>query len=155
MTDTPTQHTAQPGPNHGRAPGALSLIKLYGIAMLVFLALDIPWLNSMTPALYQAELGHLMADDPNFIAALLFYVMYIAGCLYLVVLPSVSVKQAAIRGAVLGLIAYGTYDMTSLAVFKDWPVYVSVIDMVWGSFLTASVCLVSRSYWAKVAGADY
>ena len=129
---------------------ATDLLKLYGVGLLAFLALDVPWLQIMSPAVYRVELGHLMADSPNLLAAFGFYALYIAGCLYLVVIPSASIKEAATRGGVLGLIAYGTYDMTGLAVFKDWPAYLSFLDMIWGTFLTASVCSVSRWFMKRL-----
>lgn len=84
-----------------------------------------------------------MADKPNLGAAGLFYLIYITGLVVFVVQPAVqkeSIMYAASRGALFGLVAYATFDLTSLAVLKNWPVKITVIDLIWGSVLTASVC---------------
>jgi uncharacterized membrane protein len=110
------------------------------IATLVVMAImDGAWLSFATAKLYKPGIGHLMAANPVWPAAVIFYLMYAAGVTYLIVLPAVAgggAGSALLRGAVLGLVAYGTYDLTSLAIMNGWPVYITVADMVWGAVLT-------------------
>ena len=84
-----------------------------------------------------------MAKKPNLLAAGLFYAIYVVGVVVFVVQPAVAEKSlgyAALRGALFGLVAYSTFDLTSQAVFKDWPAKVTVVDLLWGTVLTAGVC---------------
>ncbi|MDO8879518.1 MAG: DUF2177 family protein [Coriobacteriia bacterium] len=118
---------------------------LYLISFAAFLAIDAVWLFTMSGRFYKAQLGDLMRDQPNLPVALLFYVVYVAGVLVLAVMPGVeagSVLKAAAYGALLGFVAYGTYDITNLSTVRDWPVIVTVVDLVWGSVLTATVATV-------------
>ncbi|OYV38038.1 MAG: hypothetical protein B7Z80_11195 [Rhodospirillales bacterium 20-64-7] len=113
----------------------------YGlIAVLIGMGiLDGAWLSFAVSRLYRPGIGHLMSERPNAWAALAFYLLYAAGVSYLVVQPALAARlpgEAFLRGGVLGLIAYGTYDLTSLAVLRGWPLSVTVIDMVWGMILT-------------------
>lgn len=124
----------------------ITFLKLYGIAFLSLLGLDSLWLAKIAPKLYKDNIGHLMADKPNLFAAGLFYLIYIAGAVYFVIYPAFndrSVSQALVRGAILGFVSYATFDLTSQAVFKNWPAKITVIDLLWGTFLTASVCALS------------
>jgi uncharacterized membrane protein len=116
-----------------------STIVAYVSGLIVMGILDGAWLSYSIGVLYKPGIGHLMADKPNAVAALLFYLMYGAGVTYLITLPAVSAGWgfALTRGAVLGIVAYGTYDFTSLAVMRGWPVNVTVIDTIWGGILTA------------------
>jgi uncharacterized membrane protein len=107
--------------------------------LIVMGVLDGAWLSFSVPRLYRPGIGHLMAGKPVAGAAVLFYLLYAAGVTYLVTLPALAgggAPSAATRGAVLGLIAYGTYDLTSLAIMQGWPVSVTVADMIWGTVLT-------------------
>ncbi len=110
----------------------------YVSGLVVMAVLDGAWLTFATSRIYRPGIGHLMAAKPTLSAAVVFYLLYVAGLTYLVTLPAVPAGfgTAATRGAVLGLIAYATYDLTSLAIMRDWPVGVTVIDMVWGAVLT-------------------
>jgi uncharacterized membrane protein len=111
----------------------------YIASLVVMAVMDGAWLSFATAKLYKPGIGHLMAANPVWPAAVLFYLMYAAGVTYLVVLPAVAgggAGPALLRGAVLGLVAYGTYDLTSLAIMSGWPVYITVADMVWGAVLT-------------------
>jgi len=94
-----------------------------------------------------------MADKPNLPAAGLFYMIYIVGLVVFVVQPAVqkeSIMFAATRGALFGLVAYATFDLTSLAVLKDWPVKITVIDLIWGTLLTAAVCALATFIALKI-----
>jgi uncharacterized membrane protein len=110
-------------------------------------ALDAVWLASMVPGVYRPQLGALLADQPVWLAAVGFYLLYATGLLILVVLPGLdrerSLREMGLRGALLGLASYGTYDLTNLATLRDWPVVLTAVDMVWGTFLTATVAIVA------------
>ena len=106
-------------------------------AVVAFLALDAVWLSLMGPRRYQPALGHLMRTDVDWLAAALFYALYLTGVLVLAVLPAASVQGAAWRGALFGLVAYATYDLTNQATLRGWPWHVTVLDLCWGTFATA------------------
>jgi uncharacterized membrane protein len=121
-------------------------IAMYVITFISFLALDSVWLGVVAPKLYKNNIGHLMADKPNLGAALVFYLLYILGLLVFVLLPAVhdkNIAKAAYLGALFGLIAYATFDLTSQAVFKDWPTKITMIDMAWGTTVTTGVSSVA------------
>jgi uncharacterized membrane protein len=132
----------------------MKLVWLYLISFAVFLAIDAVWLFTMSGRFYKAQLGDLMRDQPNLPIALLFYLFYVVGVLVLAVMPGVnadSVVKAAAYGALLGFVAYGTYDITNLSTIRDWPPIVTVVDLVWGSVLTATVAT-AGFYVAKWLG---
>lgn len=113
----------------------------YGfVATLIAMGiLDGAWLSFAVSRLYRPGIGHLMSERPIAWAAIAFYLIYAAGVAFLIVLPGIAAQSpgsALLRGAVLGFIAYGTYDLTSLAILRGWPVSITVIDMVWGAIMT-------------------
>ncbi len=120
--------------------------------LLVMGIMDGTWLSFSVSRFYRPGIGHLMGEKPVAAAAVVFYLLYAAGVTFLVTLPALaagSPGSAALRGAVLGCIAYGTYDLTSLAIMRGWPVSITVIDMLWGTILTGvsatlSVLLTAR-----------
>jgi len=121
------------------------LIK-YIVTFLVFLGIDAIWLGLIAKNFYSKTIGHLMADKPNLLAALIFYLFYVFGIIVFAINPALKEKNPMVAlqlGALLGFIAYATYDMTNLATLKNWPLHVTVIDIIWGTFLTGSVSLVS------------
>lgn len=123
--------------------------KLYFITLLAFLVIDAFWLGLVAPSFYQAQIGYIMAENPNFLAAGLFYLLFIFGMVVFIVEPGVreqALMQAVSRGALFGLVTYATYDLTNLATLEGWPVLVTVVDLAWGIFLSAAVTLVS--VWA-------
>jgi uncharacterized membrane protein len=110
-------------------------------AMLV---LDIVWLTLAVPRLYQPAIGHLLADKPNFAIAGVFYLLYLVGVVVFAVLPAMETRSwlhALGMGALLGLVAYGTYDFTNLSTLRGWPIGLSLIDVAWGVALTAASAL--------------
>ncbi|MDO9418543.1 DUF2177 family protein [Pararhizobium sp.] len=118
---------------------------------------DAIWLGLVARTFYRDQLGPLMLDNPNFTVAALFYVFFAAAVVLLAVMPGLrggSFATALGYGAVLGLAAYGTYDITNLATLKGWPVMVSIVDMAWGTFVTglAASCgfLAARSFGGAV-----
>jgi uncharacterized membrane protein len=117
-------------------------LKLYGIALAIFLVIDGLWLTVIAKQFYGKHLGHLLRPDPNLLAAGLFYLLFIIGILVFAVIPGLkqdAVIQAVLLGALFGLITYATYDLTNLATLKNWPLIVVIIDMAWGTILSASV----------------
>jgi uncharacterized membrane protein len=117
-------------------------LKLYGLTAAVFFAIDLVWIGVVAQGFYQRHLGHLLAEDVRWKAAILFYLLYIAGILVFAVMPALdqgSLVRAVLLGGFLGLFAYATFDLTCLALFRDFPTVVVVVDMVWGAVLTASV----------------
>ncbi len=128
-------------------------IQRYFISLLSFLALDSVWLGYISPSFYQQYIGHLMAQDPNFVAAGLFYVIFIGGLVYFAVNPGIesdSNRIAALRGAVYGLTTYATFDLTSQAVFRDWPTIVTVVDLTWGTVLSSGAAALSVIIQRKI-----
>ncbi len=120
----------------------LDWIMLWVVAAILFLAIDMVWLLWVGRGFYTAEIGTLLRQPPNLSAAGLFYILYITGLMVMVIWPAFqaqSALQALLYGAVLGLIAYGTYDLTNLAVMKGFTTKIAVIDMIWGTVLTAAV----------------
>lgn len=118
----------------------MRLVLAYVAAFVALIVLDGVWLGAVARAFYADRLGSLLKDEPDLLAAALFYVAYPAGLVFLAVRPAVarSVRAAALDGAVLGLVAYGTYDLTNLATLRGWPVDVTVVDILWGTVLGAA-----------------
>jgi len=121
----------------------MNYVKMYLIALIVFVIIDGIWLLFISKDLYQKEIGHLLSSNPNIIAAIAFYLLFLGGLVYFVINPGIdkeSIKTIIISGALFGLITYATYDLTNLATLKEWPIKITIIDLVWGSSLS---CLVS------------
>lgn len=129
------------------------LIAYTGTLVSLMIA-DAIWLGLVARAFYRDQLGELLLPSPNFAIASIFYVFFAMAIVLLAVLPGVrasSLLTALGYGAVLGLAAYGTYDITNLATLKGWPPIVSLVDMAWGTFVTAfsaSCGLLACSYLA-------
>ncbi len=114
----------------------------YLATLLAFLILDGLWLGVLMGPTYKSLLGPLMLDQPRLLPAVVFYLLYVFGCVVFVVLPSLSWQRAARLGALLGLVAYGTYDLSNWATLTGWSAQLAVMDMAWGAFLTAACCTV-------------
>lgn len=113
----------------------------YAAAASVFLVADALWLGAIAKDLYRAQIGHLLAPTFRLGPAALFYLMYLAGVIYFAVTPALASgrwQDAVLPGALLGFLAYGTYDFTSWAVMRDWPAGITFIDLAWGTALTAA-----------------
>jgi uncharacterized membrane protein len=125
-------------------------LKLYFCTLLAFFAIDMVWLVLVARGFYQKHLGFLMRSNPNWSAAVLFYLLFVFGLLVFVIVPSLetgSTKKVLILGALFGLITYATYDLTNMATVKDWPWVVTVEELMWGCILATSV-----SYMGFLAG---
>ena len=112
-------------------------------AAIIMGVLDFIWLGFIAKKLYYGEMGDILLKKPNMLAALLFYAIYVVGAVVLVVLPALSTNSfahAAGYGALLGFVAYATYDLTNPATLKGFSSKVVAIDLVWGTFITAAVC---------------
>jgi uncharacterized membrane protein len=120
-------------------------LKLYFATLVAFFAIDMVWLGFVARTFYRKHLGFLMAPKPNWLAAIIFYLLFIVGILVFVVVPGLdddSLKTTLLRAALFGLITYATYDLTNLATLKDWPVLVTVVDLTWGVVLSVAVSCV-------------
>ena len=112
------------------------------LASIIFLIIDVIWLSFATKSFYRPLLGDLISDKPVLWAAGLFYVLYIFGLTFLILLPNLKdfqIFNAFWMGAIFGLVAYGTYDLTNLATIKGWSLKVTIIDLIWGGILTSTV----------------
>ena len=112
----------------------------YAAIALVMVALDMLWLGLIARPIYQQGIGHLMAEHPNVPVAMLFYAVYAVGLLVFAVLPHAAEAawgKTAASAALFGFFAYATYDLTNLATLKGWPIGVSLLDMAWGSAVSA------------------
>jgi len=108
---------------------------------LIFLAIDVLWLSFSVKSFYRPNLGNLLLDKPVFWAAILFYLVYVVGITIIVIQPSLnsnSLFQTFYIGCILGIVAYGTYNLTNMATIKGWSPYVVFVDMLWGGILTGT-----------------
>jgi uncharacterized membrane protein len=124
----------------GAKPRPSRCLKLYAATLAVFLAMDVIWIGLVARGLYERELDFLMKDDPNWTAALLFYLLFVFGILVYVVVPGRghgSPSRVLLAGAGFGLITYATYGLPNLAVIEAWPAVLTIIDLVWGALAGA------------------
>ena len=126
----------------------LKYFAIYSSFLVTMIAIDLIWLLGIAKSLYRDEMGDLMATEPKLVAGLAFYLLYALGAVIFVVIPALS-KQSLLYalqyGALFGFFCYMTYDLTNLAVIRDFPTRLAFVDIAWGSFVTAVVsCL---AYW--------
>jgi uncharacterized membrane protein len=120
-------------------------IILYLVILIAFFVVDLIWLGLVARSFYRKHLGFIMAPRPNWVAAITFYLLFVFGVVFFVVAPGLesgSLGTTLLRAALFGLITYATYDLTNLATLKDWPVIVTLVDIVWGVVLCVSISLV-------------
>jgi uncharacterized membrane protein len=113
----------------------------YLATAVLFVVIDMLWLGVIAKSFYRSQLGTLIAEPMNFTAALAFYLIYAAGLVYFAVNPSLisgGWSHAAVVGAILGFVAYSTYDLSNLATLRGWPVPLTVVDIIWGTILSAT-----------------
>lgn len=114
--------------------------KAYLSVLALMLVVDALWIGLIAAGFYKDGIGHLMAKKVNFLAAAVFYLLYVAGIFFFAVMPALRTgkkRRAAFLGGALGLIAYATYDLSNMATLEDWPLAVTAVDIVWGTLLTA------------------
>jgi uncharacterized membrane protein len=119
---------------------------VYAVTLPIFFAVDLVWIGVVARSFYQRQLGFLLSPNVNWPAALLFYAVYIAGIVFFAVRPALEVgsaTRALACGAFFGFVAYATYDLSNQATVRDWPVLVTVVDLAWGTVLTAVVSYLS------------
>lgn len=121
-------------------------LALYGITLAVFFLIDMIWLAAVAKGFYRRHLGAYLSPTIHWGAALLFYLLYIVGLLVFVVRPALlrgAPLEALLFGALFGLICYATYDLSNMATLRNWPLIVTVVDLVWGTVLGGAVSLLS------------
>ena len=128
-------------------------MKLYVLTVPVFFAIDIVWLGVIARGFYRRQLGFILSPDVNWVAAVTFYLIYIAGIIFFAVRPSLAsgrLSEAALLGGLFGFFTYATYDLTNMATIKDWPLKIVVVDILWGTCLCALVAglsfLIARQF---------
>lgn len=133
------------------------IVVAFAVTAVVFLVLDAIWLGVISRSLYQREIGGLLLAKPNFVAAAVFYVIYIAGMVYFCVVPGV-VEQSTLRGlmngAIFGIVAYATYDLTNLATLKGWSTTLVFVDVAWGAAASAAASAVAVAITPRVVPLD-
>lgn len=128
-------------------------IKLFLIALPVFFAIDMVWLGLVAKNFYKDQIGFLMTPNINWTAAIIFYLIFIAGLVLFVISPAMekgSWVYVILFGALFGFITYATYDLTNLATLKDWPLMVTIVDLIWGAVLAASVSTITYFIASKI-----
>lgn len=121
-------------------------IVYFSVTFIVFMGIDLIWLGFVAKNIYAKYLGYLMAPTINWVAAFVFYVIFNVGVLYFVIAPSLvdrDFTQLVIRAMLFGFVTYATYDLTNLATIRDWPITITIIDLIWGTTLSTSVSILS------------
>ncbi len=130
----------------------LSIAKLYFCTLITYLTIDLAWILKIARPFYQKNLGYLMAETPKLLPGIIFYLLFSAGLLIFVILPSLdsqSIFKALFLGFFFGFIAYSAYDLTNHATLRNWPLSVTIVDMLWGatvSCLTSGIIFYASRY---------
>ena len=128
-------------------------IKLYIIALPVFFVIDILWIGLIAKNFYKNQIGFLMTPNINWAAAILFYLLFVLGLVLFVIMPAFernSWSYAFLFGALFGLVCYATYDLTNLATLKDWPLLITIVDLIWGAIIGAFVSVITCFIASKI-----
>ena len=127
------------------------IFQLFLIAFPTFIALDLLWLGVIAKKFYRQEFGHLMMDSPNWTAAIIFYILFVFGIILFVIEPSISrdIKKTLLYSSFFGIVTYATFDLTSLALLKDWPLKASIFDIVWGAVIVSAVTFITLTIYNK------
>jgi uncharacterized membrane protein len=126
----------------------LKYLGIYFSFLITLIVVDFIWLLGIAKNLYRSAMGDLMASDPKLLAGLAFYLLYALGVCIFVIIPALSkqsLMHALLYGALFGLFCYMTYDLTNLAVIRDFPTRLAFIDIAWGSLVTATSSVIA--YW--------
>ncbi len=125
------------------------MLRTYLVAIVTFFALDLLWLGVVAKGFYRRQMGHLLRPDVQWVPAIVFYLLFVAALVVFVVQPAQekqSLKHALLYGAFFGLATYAAYDLTNLALAKDFPTIVAVVDLAWGATLSAAVAGVAFTW---------
>lgn len=131
----------------------MKFLKEYLIAFVVFFTIDLIWLGVVAKKLYRDHLGFLLSPNPNWAAAIAFYLLFIIGIIFFVINPALekeSLRYALFAGLFFGFITYATYDLTNLATIANWPLKITIIDLIWGSTLCGLVSVITYTILTKI-----
>lgn len=121
-------------------------VKSYLVSLVFFIIFDLLWIGVIAKKMYAEKLSFIMSPQINFVPVILFYLLFVVGLLLMVVFPAIEKKSwthALLYGILFGLVTYATYDLTNLATLKNWPLSITIIDLIWGSFLSAATSIIS------------
>lgn len=121
-------------------------IVVYLLSVPVFFIIDMIWLGLVAPGFYKSQIGHLMSPVINWPVAIIFYLLFLIGLVIFAILPALEAHEwthALMYGALFGFFTYLTYDLTNWSTLRDWPALVSIVDILWGTFLSASVATIT------------
>jgi uncharacterized membrane protein len=127
--------------------------QVYAVTLGIFLAIDLAWLTAVAKDFYRQHVGHLLAPQINWPAAILFYLLFIGGLVFFAVRPAFeagSGARALAYGALFGFLTYATYDLTNQATMRDWSVLVTIVDLAWGTVLSATVAFLSFTVPSRI-----
>ena len=114
----------------------------YLVAAAIFVVIDAVWIGVVANKFYKAQMGELLAKKPRFAPAVIFYALYIVAIIVFIVQPNLADGSIGVvigQSALLGAAMYATYDLTNLSTLKNWPIKVTIVDMIWGTFITTLV----------------
>lgn len=129
------------------------LIKLYIITLPVLLAIDLVWLRFVAKGFYQDKIGYLMKPEINLVPALIFYLLFALALVIFVISPALSEgvwTKALLLGLFLGFVSYAAYDLTNHATIRDWPLMMTVVDMLWGALLSGATSVIAYFIARKI-----
>ena len=129
------------------------ILLTYAVSVPVFFIVDMIWLGLIAGGFYRKALEPLLTPNINWTASIIFYLLFLVGILVFALLPGMerrSLVYTVAMAALFGFIAYATYDLTNLATLRDWPLMLSIVDMVWGSFLSASTATITYLIMSRI-----
>lgn len=129
------------------------ILLTYAVSVPIFFVVDMIWLGVIARGFYRKALEPLLAPNINWTAAIVFYFLFLVGILIFALLPGLekrSLSHTMLMAAIFGFIAYATYDLTNLATLRDWPVMLSIVDMIWGSFLSTSTATLTYLIMSRI-----
>jgi uncharacterized membrane protein len=128
------------------------ILALYPISFIIFLGVDMLWLGVIAKNMYAKYLGKFISNEVNWTAAIVFYLLFVAGVMIFAIIPGItdnSLKQLIIKAALFGLFTYATYELTNMATIKNWPLNIVIIDIIWGMALSTIVAVVTYFVYQK------
>ena len=132
------------------------ILLTYAVSVPVFFIIDMIWLGLIARGFYRKALEPLLTPNINWTAAIIFYFLFLVGILLFALLPGMekrSLGHTIVMAALFGFIAYATYDLTNLATLRDWPLFLSLVDMAWGAFLSASTAAITYLIMSRIPSA--